>query len=99
MQVHTQEVATDDVVIQAREILLQIGYTLAVNLYNLEWAGLLYQILSHYSHSGTNLKHRYVRTSIHRVGDALSYIQISQEVLTEIFLRSNLFHGGKDTKI
>ena len=95
MQVHTQEVATYDVVIQAREILLQIGHTLAVYLYNLEWAGLLY--LSHYSHSGANLKHRYVRTSIHRVGDALSYVQISQEVLTEIFLRSNLFHGGKVT--
>ena len=45
-----------------------------------------------------NLEHGDVGTGIDGIGNALGDIQVGQEVLTEIFLRSNLFHGGKIKK-
>jgi len=96
-KVHAQEIAGDNIVREARKILLQILYTLAVDLDYLEGTGLLYQILGHDTHARTNLQHWDVGTGIDGIGNALGDIQVGQEVLTEIFLGSNLFHGYKGT--
>lgn len=75
---------------------LQVSHRLTINLNNLERSWLLYEELGHHAHSGTNLQNRYFRTCINRIGYLLGDIQFGQEVLTEILLRSNLFHGCKD---
>jgi hypothetical protein len=75
---------------------LQISHRLSINLDDLERAGLLYEELGHHTHSRTNLQYRYFRTCINRIGYLLGDIQVGQEMLTEILLGANLFHGCKD---
>ena len=99
MKVHSQKVSTYDIVAQTWEVLLKISHTLAVNLYHLEWTRFFNQILRHNTHTRTNLEYRNLRTSIYCISDALGYIQVSQEVLTQIFLRTNLFHAAKIVEI
>ena len=76
---------------------LQVSHRLTIDLNNLERPGLLYEKLGHHPHSGANLQDRYFRTCINRIGYLLGDIQVGQEVLAEILLGSNLFHGCKDT--
>ena len=79
-------------------MLLKICHRLAVDLHNLQRTWLLHQILRHHTHARAYFKHRQVgKGFIHRIGYSLGDIQVSQEVLAEIFLGSYLFHGCKGT--
>jgi len=44
------------------------------------------------AHTWSDFENRYIRAGIHRIGDALCYIEVGQEVLTEILLRLYSFH-------
>ena len=73
---------------------LQILHRLAVNLDDLELAGLLEQELGHDTHAGAYLEHGQVGTGIDGVGNAAGYGEVGQEVLTEILFGAYLFHIG-----
>ena len=80
-------------------MLLKVCHRLAVDLHHLQRTWLLHQILRHHSHTRTDFEHWQIGIRfIHRVSDTLGDIQVSQEVLAEIFLGSYLFHGPKITK-
>ena len=80
-------------------MLLKVCHRLAVDLHHLQRTWLLHQILRHHTHARTYFEHRQIGIRfIHRVSDTLGDIQVSQEVLAEIFLGSYLFHGPKITK-
>lgn len=80
-------------------MLLKVCHRLAVNLHHLQRTWLLHQILRHHTHARTDFEHWQIGIRfIHRVSDTLGDIQVSQEVLAEIFLGSYLFHGPKITK-
>ena len=76
---------------------LKIGHRLTVDLNNLERTRFLYQVLCHDTHPWSYLQYRKIRTSIYSVGYCLGDVQVGQKVLTEILLRSYLFHGDKIT--
>ena len=78
-------------------MLLKIGYRLTVDLHDLERTWLLNQVLGHDTHSRPHFQHGNLRAGIYRIGYRLGDIQVSQEMLTKVFLGSNLFHGGKIT--
>ena len=83
VQVHTQEVGTQDILAQFRKILVQIRNTLAVYLNHLQRARFLHQILRHHSHTRPHLQYGQIGVGlIHGVSYALGYRQVSQEVLT-----------------
>ena len=75
-------------------MLLKIGHRLTVDLDHFEGAWLLNKELGHHTHTRTNFQNRNVWTCINGIGYLFSDIQIGQEVLTEILLRTYLFHLG-----
>lgn len=80
-------------------MLLKVCHRLAVDLHHLQRTWLLHQILRHHTHARAYFEHRQVSIGfIHCISDTLGDIQVSQEVLAEIFLGSYLFHGPKITK-
>ena len=92
VQVHPEEVATYYIIIKTGKILAEIGHRLTVDLHHLKGAWFFHEILGHDTHARTNLQHGEVRTRINGVGDATGDVQVNKEVLTEVFLRSYLFH-------
>ena len=97
-QVHSQKVSTHDILTQLRKVFVEIGHRFAVNLHHLQWTRFLHQILRHDTHARAYLQNGQVSIwLIHGIGNALSYRQVSQEVLTQIFLWTYLFHACKVT--
>ena len=97
-EVHAQEVLTDDIVVQAREMLIQVGHALRINLHDTQRPRLFSQILRQHTHTGSDLQNGQVRADVNGVGDATGYREVGQEVLTEVLLWSYLFHSvGKGT--
>ena len=79
-------------------MLLKVCHRLAIDFDHLQRTRLFYQILGHHPHAGTNLEHWKIgKGFVDGIGYSLGDTQVSQEVLTEIFLRAYLFHGCKDT--
>jgi uncharacterized protein (TIRG00374 family) len=99
-KIHPQEVATYDIIDETREILFEVSHTLTIDLHHLQRTWFLYEILSHDTHTRTDLQHREVIIRlIYRICNPLCDIQVSKEMLTQVLLWSYLFHSGcKDTK-
>lgn len=99
-KIHPQEVATNDIIDETREILFEVSHTLTIDLHHLQRTWFLYEILSHDTHTRTDLQHREVTIRlIYRICNPLCDIQVSEKMLTQVLLWSYLFHSGcKDTK-
>ena len=78
-------------------MLLQICHRLTVDLNDLEGARLLNEELGHHTHTWSYFQDRKIRTRVNCIGNLLGDVQISQEMLTQIFLRSYLLHADKGT--
>ena len=80
-------------------MLVQIGHAFAVYLHHFQRTGFLHKILRHDAHAWPYFQHRQLRTGIHCVGNGFRNGEIGQEMLTQVFLRSYLFHDvGKGTE-
>jgi hypothetical protein len=78
-------------------VLLQIRHRLTIDLNHLEGARLLYEELGHHTHTWSYFQDWKIRTGVNCIGNLLGDVQISQKMLTQIFLRSYLLHADKGT--
>ena len=77
------------------EALLQVLNALAVDLYHFQGTGLFHQELSHHTHAWTYLQYGKITVRlIYCVSNPLCNIKVSKKMLTQILLRSYLFHYG-----
>ena len=85
-EVHLQEVVLDDVVLQFRIVVAQVGHRLVVHLHHLERAFLLQQELRQHAHARSHFQDGEAGTGVHGVGYVLRHLQVFQEMLAQELL-------------
>ena len=92
VEVHAQEVLSDDVLTQLGVGLIEVCHRLSVNLNGFDRAVFLDEILRQHAHSWPYLEHRNVGTCVYRVGYLPCYVEVDEEVLPQILFRCHTFH-------
>jgi hypothetical protein len=70
-------------------VIVEILHRLLVDLYCFKLTWFSDKILGHNTHAGSYLEYWYVRIGIDGVGDAVGYGEVSEEMLPEMFFRTN----------
>ena len=82
-EMHLQEVVFDDVVFEVWIVFAEIFHAFVVYLDHFDQSRLLNKVLSHHSHAWSDFQDGQFRAGIDCVGNARSYAQIGQKVLSE----------------
>lgn len=92
IQVDAEEVPRDDTPLKEGEMLQKVSNALSVYLDDPSIVALAEEKLREHTHTRAYLKHGEVSVSREGVGDTLSDIEVCEEVLSESFFGSYLYH-------